>query len=65
MECSIYNTARLKLFSNLENFTTFHNLSDPYSKFIFLMSCNFGDQEVGKFVINFVQEIWDKRKQKR
>ena len=62
MECKFYEELRELLYNNLKKFTLFAQLPDQDARFLFLMSTNNGDCEISKLVINYVSEIWAKRK---
>ena len=61
MECPLYNECRLHLLCEINKIYNFQNMSDD-DKFVFLMSCNNGDTDLCKHVINYVHQIWEIRK---
>ena len=63
MKCTLYEHLRNMLFTNLKNFCLFDHLLDENTQFLFLMSAGNGDSEVSDLVINFISEIWAKRKE--
>ena len=61
LDCSLYKTEREALFKELEAFTVFKSLN-PVEQFQFVMSYNDGDTEVLKYVLNYVNQAMEKRR---
>ena len=61
LHCNRYDIIRKKLFDNLSSFVDLKQFPDDHELFLFLMTCNSGDYEITKEVLNFVKLAYDQR----